>query len=73
MWYVGAMTNWEPKALTIDLSKFLGTPMTMDSFADGINADREPTDYKHEVRKVSDTETLTVNLAPGGGWAAIIK
>ncbi len=73
VWYVAAMNNWKPVALTIDLSKFLVLPMTMDSFADGINADREPTDYKHEVRKVLDTETLTVNLAPGGGWAAIIK
>lgn len=73
VWYVAAMTNWEPKALTIDLSKFLGSPMTMDSFADGINADREAADYKHVVRKVSDTETLTVDLAPGGGWTAIFR
>ena len=73
VWYVAAMNNWTPKTLTIDLSKFLDSPMTMDSFADGVNADREATDYKHIVRKVSDTETITVNLAPGGGWAALFK
>ena len=70
IWYVAAMNNWSLKAITIDLSKFLGSPMTMDSFADGINADRETTDYKHVVRKVTDIEVLTVSLAPGGGWAA---
>ena len=73
VWYVAAMNNWEPMTLTIDLSKFLGSPMTMDSFADGINADREASDYKHVVRKVSNSESLTVKLAPGGGWAAIFR
>ena len=73
VWYVAAMNNWSPKTLTIDLAKFLGSPMTMDSFADGVNADREASDYKHIVRQVSETGTLTVNLAPGGGWAAIFR
>ena len=73
VWYVGAMTNWEPRTITIDLSKFLGSPMTMDSFADGINAGREASDHKHIVREVSNTGTLTVNLAPGGGWAAVFR
>ena len=71
VWYVAAMNDWKPVTLTIDLSMFLDSPMNMDSFSDGINADREATDYKHIVRKVSNTDTLTVDLAPGGGWAAI--
>ena len=72
-WYVGAMNNWKPCDLTIDLSKFLSSEMTMDSFADGINADREATDYRHETKAVTATGTLSVHLAPGGGWAAIFR
>ena len=41
-------------------------------FADGINADREATDYKKEVRTVTSKDKLNVQLAPGGGWAARI-
>lgn len=72
-WYVGAMTNWTPRELTIDLS-FLGTGnYEAVIFKDGINADRDATDYKTEVIKVSSADKLKINLALGGGWAARIE
>jgi alpha-glucosidase len=71
-WYVGAMTNWTPRELIIDLS-FLGTGnYEAVIFKDGINADRDATDYKKEVINVSSADKLKVSLAPGGGWAARI-
>ncbi|MCQ2111315.1 MAG: glycoside hydrolase family 97 protein [Bacteroidaceae bacterium] len=73
VWYVAAMNNWTPRTLTIDCSQFLTAGMNMDSFEDGINADREATDYKHVTRKVSATEKITVKLAPAGGWTAIFR
>ena len=73
VWYVAAMNNWSPRDITIELSQFLNTSMTMDSFADGINADREATDYKHTTAKVSPSEKVTIHLAPAGGWTAIFK
>jgi alpha-glucosidase len=73
VWYVGAMTNWTPRELTFDLS-FLGTGnYEAVIFKDGINADRDATDYKKEVIKVSSAGKLKVSLAPGGGWAARIE
>lgn len=72
-WYVAAMNNWSPRTLTIDLSRFLKAESTMDSFADGVNADREATDYRHVTRTVAPTDTLTLHLAPAGGWCAIIR
>lgn len=42
-------------------------------FEDGINADRDATDYKREVVKVSPGGKLNIHLAPGGGWAARIE
>ncbi len=35
-----------------------------------MNADREATDYKKEVRTVTSKDKLNVQLAPGGGWTA---
>lgn len=72
-WYVAAMNNWTKRDITIDLSKFISADMTMDSFADGMNAHRKATDYKHVCRKVSPSEKITVHLAPAGGWTAIFN
>ncbi len=69
-WFVGAMTNWDPRDLTIDLS-FLGEgDYRAVIFKDGINADRQGSDYKKELLSVKKGDTLQVHLAPGGGWAA---
>jgi alpha-glucosidase len=69
-WYAGAMTNWTPRELTIDLS-FLGDgEYQAVIFRDGINADRDGTDYKKETMIVTSRDKLTVKLMNGGGWAA---
>ena len=68
-WYVGGMTNDSARTLTLDLS-FLGAGRwTMDAWSDGINADRNAMDFRKETRTVSAGDQLTLNLAPGGGWA----
>ncbi len=72
-WYVGAMTDWTSRELTVDFS-FLG-PGEHDIviYKDGINADRFGNDYKKETMKVSVSDKMKINLAPGGGWAAVIR
>ena len=71
-WFVAAMNNWTPRTLSIKLD-FITAPATIDCFADGINADREATDYAHTHRSVTPNETINISLAPGGGWAAVIE
>jgi alpha-glucosidase len=72
-WYVGAMTNWTPRELTLDFS-FLGHgSYKAVVFKDGLNADRDGTDYKKEVIKFSSGDKLNIQMAPGGGWAAKIE
>lgn len=71
-WYIGAMTDWTPRDLSIDLSFLPQGQHTAVIFSDGINADREATDYRKETRQVSPSDKLTVHLAPGGGWTARI-
>ncbi|MDR7210286.1 glycoside hydrolase family 97 protein [Flavobacterium piscis] len=72
VWFVGGLTNWSVREMEIDLS-FLGKGnFTAEIFKDGINADKDPTDYKREMLKVTNTDKLTVNMAAGGGFAIII-
>lgn len=72
-WYVGAMTNWTPRELSLDLSFLGGGAFEAEVFADGVNAAREATDYTRSVMPVSVGTRLDVRMAPGGGWAAIIR
>ncbi|MBR1881947.1 MAG: glycoside hydrolase family 97 protein [Muribaculaceae bacterium] len=68
-WWLGGITNWEPRDLTLDLAFLSGTTMTL--FSDGANADRLAEDYRHT--SLSTPATLTVHLAPGGGFAATAR
>ncbi len=71
-WYVGAMTNWTGRALEVDLSFLPKGTLSMDSYQDGVNADRFASDYKRAQSKVTSSQKLKITLAPGGGWAARI-
>ena len=72
-WYVGAMTNWDARDITIDLSFLDGISYNATIFEDGINAERNAIDYKKTNKKVSKNDVLKIHLAPGGGWAGIFK
>ena len=71
-WYIGAMSSWTGNEITLDMS-FLGSgSFEAEIFKDGVNANRNATDYKKEVIKVTSTDRLKVIMADGGGWAARI-
>jgi alpha-glucosidase len=73
-WYLGTITNWGSREVTIDFS-FLekGKKYEAEIFSDGINADKAAVDYKKEIITVDSTTKLKYHLASGGGLAAIIK
>ncbi|MEW6508747.1 MAG: glycoside hydrolase family 97 protein [Bacteroidota bacterium] len=72
-WYVGAMTNWAARELTIDFSFLPDGENKIKIWQDGINADRNANDFKMFDRTVNNKTKMNVHLAPGGGWAAIIE
>ena len=73
VWYLAAMTDWTPHDLTISLD-FIGDGQhTADIFADGVNALKEATDYKHTLQTVTSKDRLNIHLSSGGGWTAIIR
>ena len=71
-WYIGAITNWDGRDLTLDLSFLPKGKYEAVIFKDGVNANREATDYEREVTSISSDDTLQIHMANGGGWAARI-
>jgi alpha-glucosidase len=72
-WYVGAMTDWESRDMSLDTG-FLGEGVwSAEVFRDGRNADRNPQDYQTVVLEFETGEPLAVHLAPGGGWVARLE
>jgi len=71
-WYVGAMTNWTPRELNIDLSFLPDGSYSMEAYQDGVNADRFGSDYRQAKSSVNTSTKVKLKLAPGGGWAARI-
>ena len=72
VWYISAISNWDPRELTLDLG-FLKGKYKAEIFADGINADRDATDYTREVKTIEGGTKLTVKLSSGGGWTARLE
>lgn len=72
VWFVSAMTNWTPRDYLLDLSFLDAGEYEAEIFCDGINADREATDYRREIRTVQAGDKLNIHMAPGGGWTARI-
>jgi alpha-glucosidase len=71
-WYIGSMTNWTRRDITLDLSFLPDGNYKVEVFKDGINADRAARDYKKEVINLPADKKLNIKLAPGGGYAAKI-
>lgn len=67
-WYVGSMTNWDPRQLELDLS-FLGEGnFKGEVFKDGVNANKVARDYKKEVITIPSNKKLPIAMASGGGY-----
>jgi len=71
-WYVGAMTDWSPRELTVDFSFLPPGDHTMEFFQDGPNAERYGNDFERGRMTVTPDRKIRIRLAPGGGWAARI-
>jgi alpha-glucosidase len=72
-WYIGALTNWEPRDLTLSLSFLVEGPHDLTAWSDGPNADKYGGDVRVEGQLVDRNNELKIHLAPGGGYAAIVE
>jgi alpha-glucosidase len=69
IWYLGAMTNWTERTLTIDLSRLGISLYDLEGIADGINANEYASDYQWIKKSGLSDQKLTLHLAKGGGAA----
>lgn len=67
-WFIGAMSDWTARELTITLSFLHEGNYEAEICEDGINADRYPSDYTIRKETVNKKTRLPVKMAPGGGW-----
>jgi alpha-glucosidase len=72
-WFVGAMTDWTPRSLELELPFLQPGVYSIEKFQDGINADRNAVDYKRVVTKLMHNEKIKIDMKPGGGWVAKIS
>jgi len=73
VWYLGAMTNWDPREMAIPL-EFLGSSdYEARVFADGPEAASDGTSLSIETKTYKAGDSLAARLAPGGGLAVIFS
>lgn len=68
-WYVGSITDWTPRVITLPLN-FLGSgEYTAEIYKDATDAAQHPERVSIETKTVRHTDTIALHLAPGGGAA----
>jgi alpha-glucosidase len=72
-WFLGSMTNWTSRDLSVPLS-FLGPgKWNAKIFGDGPNANQNAKDLSIQTKQVTAQDTLPLHLASGGGAAVIFS
>lgn len=71
-WYIGALTNWTPRAFDLNLSFLDEGTYTAEIMKDGVNAHKHAEDYQKTVQEVTAGSVVNIKTAPGGGWAAVL-
>ncbi|WP_158797215.1 glycoside hydrolase family 97 protein [Pedobacter sp. L105] len=71
-WYIGGMTNWEARNFSIPLTFLDAKKYKIEILKDGINVSKHAADYQLITKEITAQETLSVDLAAGGGYTAIL-
>jgi alpha-glucosidase len=71
-WYLGGMTNWNARTFNIPLTFLDGRKYKIEILKDGVNVDKHAVDYQILNTEISAGETLTMDMAAGGGYVAIL-
>jgi alpha-glucosidase len=72
-WFIAAMNDWNPVEFDISLDFLPEREYDIEIASDGINAGKNPHDYKIIKLKCSRDQLLKIKLAPGGGYVARIS
>jgi len=72
VWYIGGMTDWTAREFEIDLSFLDEGEHNMIIWKDGMNAHRNPEDFKKEASVINRNSSLKIQMESGGGFIALI-
>lgn len=72
-WYLAGMNNWEAREMTLETSFLPEGSYRVEILEDGPNAGRHAADYRLVSEIIRSGEPLTLRMAPGGGWVAVLK
>ena len=72
-WYVGGLTDWNSRTVSVDLSFLAPGRYEMTLFADGVNADAVARDFSRTTAVVEAGSSRTVRMAQGGGFAMVLR
>ena len=72
VWYIGGMTNWDSRSVEVNLSFINQKISSVELFRDGINADRNATDYIRQTLQ-NPSESIKIDMMPGGGFVMKIN
>ena len=72
-WYLGGITNWTERKIQVPLD-FLGSgDFGAELFFDGSVDESQPNKVRLTTRAVTNATKLSIALAPGGGFVAIVS
>ena len=69
-WWLGAITNWDARSLSLPTDFLGGGEWNVEVFEDAPDANVNAEHYVRRTFKIRSGEPLKANLAPGGGFAA---
>ena len=73
LWYLGAMTDWSMRELRLKTDFLPAGDYEMETYQDGLNADRCAQDYKRSVTRIKSGDLIRTAMAPGGGFVAVLR
>ena len=75
-WFIGGITDEESRTVEVPLAMLEdGKEYTLTLWMDAEDADWQTNPYAYEIREstVTSSDVLSIRMAPGGGFAAILR
>ncbi|MCT4586930.1 MAG: glycoside hydrolase family 97 protein [Carboxylicivirga sp.] len=72
-WYIGAMTDWNEREVSVNLDFLANGQYDATLFLDGVNANKNAEDYQVKKQIVSNATQLPVTMKQGGGAVIVLK
>jgi alpha-glucosidase len=73
IWFIGGMTDWKERDLTVDLSFLADVEYEAEIWQDAKDANIIPSNTEYLKTGVTGSERKTIHLAKGGGFVIVLK